>query len=45
MGVSVSTGIIDTLLSHFGVAEFGAACKAYLLKKQLSMFVIIAIQA
>lgn len=45
MGVAVSTGVIDTLVSHFGPAEFGAACKTYLLKKNLGLFVIIAIQA
>lgn len=45
MGVSVSTGMIDTLLGHFGTQEFGAACKAYVLEKQLGLFVIIAIQA
>ena len=45
MGVSVSTGLIPTLLSHFGVEEFGAACKEYVLRKKIGMFVMIAIQA
>ena len=45
MGVAVSTGMIDTLLGHFGVGAFGDACKAYVLEKQLGLFVIIAIQA
>lgn len=45
MGVSVSTGTIDTVLAHFGTEQFGAACKAYTLEKQLGLFVIIAIQA
>ena len=45
MGVAVSTGVIDTLLDHFGKEAFGAACKEYLLKKNLGLFVIIAIQA
>jgi len=45
MGVSVSTGTIPTLLAHFGVEQFGAACKEYLLRKKLGMYVIIAIQA
>ena len=43
MGVSVSTGNIDTLLQHFGTENFGAACKEYVLKKKLGLFVIIAI--
>lgn len=33
MGVSVSTGTIDTVLAHFGSEQFGAACKAYTLEK------------
>ena len=45
MGVSVSTGTIDTLIGHFGQAEFGEACKAYTLKRGLGLFVIMAIQA
>lgn len=45
MGVSVSTGTIPTLLEHFGVEQFGAACKEYVLRKKLGMYVIIAIQA
>ena len=45
MGVSVSTGMIDTLIGHFGLQEFGAACKAFMLEKQLGLFVVIAIQA
>lgn len=45
MGVSVSTGTISTLLAHFGVEQFGAACKEYVLRKKIGMFVIIAIQA
>ena len=45
MGVSVSTGTVPTLLGHFGTQAFGAACKDYLLRKQLGLFVIIAIQA
>ena len=45
MGVSVSTGTIDTLISHFGQAEFGEACKAYTLKRGLGLYVIMAIQA
>ena len=43
MGVSVSTGLIETLVSHFGSEAFGAACKEYVLKRNLSLFVIIAI--
>ena len=43
MGVSVSTGNVDTLLGHFGVEAFGAACKEYVLRKNLGLFVIIAI--
>lgn len=27
MGVPVSTGTIDKLIQHFGVAKFGEACK------------------
>ena len=45
MGVSVSTGLIRTLLSHFGVEQFGAVCKEYMLRKRLGLFVIVAIQA
>ena len=45
MGVSVSTGTIPTLLNHFGLEAFGAACKEYTLRKQLGLYVIIAIQA
>ena len=45
MGVSVSTGTIDTLLQHFGTENFGASCKEYALRKKLGLFVIIAIQA
>ena len=45
MGVSVSTGTIDTLLGHFGTETFGAACKEYVLRRSLGLFVIIAIQA
>ena len=43
MGVSVSTGTIATLLSHFSTEAFGAACKAYVLEKKLGLFVMIAI--
>ena len=43
MGVSVMTGNIATLLGHFGVEAFGAACKEYTLRKNLGMFVMIAI--
>jgi len=43
MGVSVSTGTIATLLSHFGTEAFGAACKAYVLEKKLGLFVMMAI--
>jgi hypothetical protein len=45
MGVSVCTGTIETLLTHFGTEAFGAACKAYTLEKNLGLFVMIAIQA
>lgn len=45
MGVAVSTGVIDTLIGHFGAAAFGEACKTYLLKKNLGLFVIMAIQS
>ena len=45
MGVSVSTGTIDTLLTHFGTENFGAACKEYVLRLNLGLYVIIAIQA
>ena len=45
MGVSVSTGTIDTLIGHFGLEAFGAAMKEYTLKKRLGLFVIMAIQA
>ena len=44
MGVSVSTGLISTLLSHFGVEQFGAACKEYMLRKRLGLFVVISLQ-
>ena len=43
MGVSVSTGNIDTLLEHFGTENFGASCKEYVLRRKLGLFVIIAI--
>ena len=39
------TGNIATLLGHFGVEQFGMACKEYVLKKRLGLFVMIAIQA
>ena len=45
MGVSVSTGSIDTMIKHFGEAKFGSACRDYVLKRKLGMFVIVAIQA
>ena len=45
MGVSVSTGVIDTLLERFGTVDFGAACKAYTIERNLGLFVIIAISA
>ena len=45
MGVSVTTCTIPTMLDHFGLEQFGAACKEYMLKKGLGMFVIVAIQA
>ena len=45
MGVSVSTGTIETILNHFGTETFGAACKEYVLGRNLGLFVIIAIQA
>ena len=45
MGVSVSTGTIETILNHFGTENFGAACKEYVLGRNLGLFVIIAIQA
>ena len=45
MGVSVSTGTINTLLEHFGAEQFGAACKEVCLRKKLGLFVMIAIQA
>jgi len=45
MGVSVSTGSVETLLSHFGQETFGAACKAYTLEKKLGLFCMICIQA
>ena len=43
MGVSVSTGSINTMVEHFGEDKFGAACKKYMLKRNLGMFVIVAI--
>jgi inorganic pyrophosphatase/exopolyphosphatase len=45
MGVSVSTGTIDSLIGHFGLEAFGAACKEYTLRKNLALFCIMAIQA
>ena len=33
------------MLDHFGLEQFGAACKEYMLRKGLGMFVIVAIQA
>ena len=45
MGVSVTTCTIPTMLDHFGLGDFGAACKEYTLKKGLGMFVMVAIQA
>ena len=45
MGVSVATAQIDTLLKHFGTEKFGTACKQYMLRRNLGLFVIIAIQA
>jgi len=45
MGVSVSTGTIDTLLAHFGTEVFGAEVKKYVLEKNLGLMVFIAIQA
>ena len=45
MGAAVCTGNIDTLLNHFGKAIFGAACKEYTLKRNLGLFVLIAIHA
>ena len=41
MGVSVSTGTIDLLLTHFGTEHFGASCKEYVLGRELGLFVII----
>jgi inorganic pyrophosphatase/exopolyphosphatase len=43
MGVSVSTGTIETMINHFGADAFGAACREYILKRNLGLFVIIAI--
>ena len=45
MGASVTTCTIPTMLDHFGLEQFGAACKEYTLSKGLGMFVIVAIQA
>ena len=45
MGVSVATAQIDTLLKHFGTEKFGKACKQYMLKRNLGLFVIIVISA
>ena len=45
MGVSVSTGIIDTLVNHFGHQEFGDACEKFTLDRKLGLFVMMAIQA
>ena len=44
MGVSVSTSTIDTLIKHFGAEAFGDACKKYMLRRNLGLFVIVVIQ-
>ena len=41
MGVAVSTGLVETLTSHFGTENFGKACHDYLVEKGLGMFVVM----
>ena len=45
MGVAVSTGSIDTLVTHFGEAAFAEACEAITQERNLGLFCIVAIDA
>ena len=45
MGVAVSTGSIDTLIGHFGLADFAQAMEALTKERSLGLFVIMSIEA
>merc|ERR1712183_144857 len=43
MGVSVSTGSIETMINHFTVEKFAEACEAITAERSLGLFVIMSI--
>ena len=44
MGVAVSTGSIDTMITHFGIDKFAEACEAITQERNLGLFVIMSIE-